>query len=115
MLYWDAQWRAHGCLNISHLSIEDVDCSAAIPWLVALLRDDAIAWSPSFFWRYTGTPVHREAATALGCIGQPAAPALRRLLSSDDPKIRERASDILARIQETDGPAIVDSRPSKEK
>jgi HEAT repeat protein len=115
VLYWDAQWRAQGCLNISRLAIEDVDCSAAIPWLIALLRDEAIAWSPSIFIPYTGTPVHREAATTLGCIGPPAVPALRDLLSSDNPKLRERASDVLTRIQAANGSATADSKPSKEE
>lgn len=100
MLYWDAQWRAQGCLNISELSVEDVDCSAAVPWLIALLRDDTYAWAPSIFYPHTGVPVWSEAATALYCIGEPALPALEKAIASSDAKLRRRASLVREEIQD---------------
>ena len=102
VLYWDAQWRAQGCLNITDLTLEDVDCSAAVPWLVALLRDDTYAWSTSIFYPHTGTPVWKEAATALYCIGGPALPALAKAAASSDVKLSRRARLVREKIKDPD-------------
>lgn len=96
MLYWDAQCRAQGCLNLTRLASAGTDCSAAVPWLVVLLADDTYAWSPSFLVRYIGTPVHVEAHSALRRIGEPAVPALKEAAShSDCPRTRQRAAKLL--------------------
>lgn len=98
-LYWDAQCRAQGCLELHRLARSGVDCSPAVPWLVPLLADDTYAWSPSFFIRVVGTPVWCEAADALEAIGPPAVPALEATArDSDDPEVRERIQRILDEI-----------------
>lgn len=98
-LYWDAQCRAQGCLELQRLARGGVDCSPAVPWLVPLLADDTYAWSPGFFIRVVGTPVWCEAADALEAIGSPAVPALAAAVrDSDDPEVRERAQRVLDEI-----------------
>lgn len=108
MLYWDAQWRAQGCVNIHGLAASGTDCSAAVPWLVVLLTDDTYAWSPSIFVRYRGTPVYLEARDTLLQIGAPAVPALQEAANnSTSEKRRQRAAEVLAEIlsrQETTKP-----------
>jgi len=102
MFYCDAQWRAHGCVRIQQLDLGGTDCSASIPWLIALLKDDTYAWSPSIFYPHTGTPVWHEAKTALYCIGDPALPALDKAIASSDPKLSKRAKLVSDKIRAPD-------------
>jgi hypothetical protein len=99
-LYWDAQWRAQGCVDIHRLAASGTDCSAAVPWLVVLLTDDAYAWSPSIWIRYRGTPVHLEARSALLQIGEPAVPALKEAAATSScQKRRRRAAEVLGEMR----------------
>jgi HEAT repeat protein len=72
--------------------------AAAVPFLIPMLGDEAMAWSPSIFIPYTGSPVAGEAIDALAAIGPPAVGPLTVALKNAVPAVRARAAVCLGRI-----------------
>ena len=90
-----AQSRAQGCLQLSMLASKS---ASAVPFLIPLLGDETMAWSPSIFIPYTGTPVASEAIDALGAIGPPAVEPLTAALKNAVPAVRAGAAVCLGQI-----------------
>jgi HEAT repeat protein len=84
----DPQVRAQAC---QHLQDRD-DAEPAMPYLLGVIYDDTLAWSPAASDPYARTEVGHEAAIALGNIGSAAVVPLVAILQSDAPdKVRTRA------------------------
>lgn len=107
MLYRGARSRGQGCYNLYMLACQGADSSAAVPWLIVLLKDDSYTWNFSAWnlldgkWPWVRSlPVSWRAQQSLVVIGDPAIPDLKRTVdSSPVAKQRERAKDVLASIQ----------------
>ncbi|NLX60259.1 MAG: HEAT repeat domain-containing protein [Phycisphaerae bacterium] len=93
-LYGGPQERAQACLNLRR----GPEAVAATAFLIPLLGDDTLAWSPSFFLRVVGTPVRLEAMDTLVSIGEPAIEPLIAALGHDVEGVRSGAALTLGRI-----------------
>lgn len=84
----DPQVRAQACQELQDRD----DAEPAMPYLLGLIYDDTMAWSPSATNVYSRAEVGTEAAIALGNIGSAAVVPLIGILESNAPdRVRIRA------------------------
>ena len=97
---WDPQVRAQACLAVRDL--EGPAAEAVAPFVVALLSDETVAWSPSPLLPYVGKPVGLVAEGAVMALREYTMPALADALTSRNVGLRRDATRVLGRIR---GPA----------
>ncbi len=92
-----AQYRAQGCLDLGMMGEK---ASPAVPFLIPLLADETMAWSPSVFIPYIGRAVSGEASDALVLIGRSAVDLLAAAMKHRNPAMRAGAACCLRRIKD---------------